>query len=170
MESDMNSMTIGALAEACGVTVEAVRFYQRRGLLREPRKPSGGIRRYEECDVARLRFVRTAQWLGFTLDEAASLLKLEDGAHCTEAAEIAQHKLLEVRARLADLTSMEAALADLTARCHNARGRISCPIIEALHDSARALAGKDSQRCERHVTARKQQKHPLAAARRPDRR
>lgn len=140
MKDEGKDRTIGALAAASGVNVETIRFYQRRGLLREPRKPAGGIRRYEENDLARVRFIRIAQRLGFTLDEVGSLLKLDDGAHCSEAAEIAQHKLLEVRARLADLSKMEAALADLTARCKKGRGRISCPMIEALHEGSGKLA------------------------------
>lgn len=90
--------------------------------------------------MARVRFIKIAQRLGFTLDEVASLLKLEDGTRCSEAADIARHKLAEVRARLADLTSMEAALADLTARCEKSRGRVSCPLIDALHDGSGAKA------------------------------
>lgn len=165
MEDETN-LTIGALAGASGISVETVRFYQRRGLLREPRKPAGGIRRYEQCDVARLRFIKIAQWLGFSLEEVASLLKLEDGTHCSEAAEIAQHKLIEVRARLADLRSMEAALADLTTRCENAHGRISCPMIEALHDPSSGFAERELKKGGASLLSVKQQKRPFAGARR----
>jgi MerR family mercuric resistance operon transcriptional regulator len=74
MDSDQQGLTIGAVAKAAGVNVETVRFYQRRALLPEPDKPYGRIRRYEAKDVARVRFVKAAQRLGFSLDEVAGLL------------------------------------------------------------------------------------------------
>jgi MerR family transcriptional regulator, mercuric resistance operon regulatory protein len=85
MEREQNGLTIGAVAKAAGVNVETVRFYQRRALLAEPDKPYGGIRRYGADDVARVRFVKAAQRLGFSLDEIAGLLQLDDGTHCDEA-------------------------------------------------------------------------------------
>ena len=97
------TLTIGVLAEAAGVNVETIRFYQRKGLMQEPDRPLGGIRRYGETDRGRVRFIKSAQRLGFSLDEIGDLLKLEDGSHCTEAREQAEHKLADVRARLADL-------------------------------------------------------------------
>lgn len=136
MPDRVENLTIGGFARACGVNVETIRYYQRRGLLSEPRKPPGGIRRYGESDVARVRFIKTAQRLGFTLEEVALLLKLDDGTHCSEAAAVAQHKLAEVRARIEDLNRMEAVLADLVARCRKSRGNISCPLIRSLHDSS----------------------------------
>jgi MerR family transcriptional regulator, mercuric resistance operon regulatory protein len=78
-------LTIGAFAEAAGVNVETIRFYQRKGLLVEPDRPQGGIRRYGDVDVTRVRFVKAAQRLGFSLDEIGELLRLEDGTHCKEA-------------------------------------------------------------------------------------
>lgn len=124
--------TIGALARAAGVNVETIRFYQRRGLLTEPGKPLGGIRHYAEADVARVLFIKAAQRIGFTLDEIAQLLKLDDGAHCSEARAIAEHKLTDVRQRLSDLQRIEAALAQLVDRCASHRGQVSCPLIDAL--------------------------------------
>ncbi|KVW91342.1 Hg(II)-responsive transcriptional regulator [Thiobacillus denitrificans] len=124
--------TIGALARAAGVNVETIRFYQRRGLLTEPDKPLGGIRHYAEADVARVLFIKAAQRIGFTLDEIAQLLKLDDGAHCSEARAIAEHKLTDVRQRLSDLQRIEAALAQLVDRCASHRGQVSCPLIDAL--------------------------------------
>ncbi|MCW3717648.1 MerR family transcriptional regulator, partial [Burkholderia cenocepacia] len=81
MENSTVNWTIGALATAADVGVETIRFYQRKGLLSEPHKPYGGIRRYGAADVARLRFVKSAQRLGFTLEEVGELLRLEDGTH-----------------------------------------------------------------------------------------
>ncbi|HCD54689.1 MAG TPA: MerR family transcriptional regulator, partial [Halieaceae bacterium] len=78
-------MTIGSLAKAAEINVETIRYYQRLGLMTEPEKPLGGIRRYDEDALARLRFIRRARWLGFSLEEIGELLKLEDGTHCDEA-------------------------------------------------------------------------------------
>lgn len=128
----MQTRTISGLARDAGVNVETIRFYQRRGLLPEPDKPLGGIRRYGEPDVARVLFVKAAQRIGFTLDEIAQLLQLDDGAHCAEARAIAERKLADVRMRLADLQRMETALAQLVDRCQARRGRVRCPLIEAL--------------------------------------
>jgi MerR family transcriptional regulator, mercuric resistance operon regulatory protein len=115
------------------VNVETIRYYQRKGLLAEPARPRGGIRRYGGDDVARVSFVKSAQRLGFSLDEVGHLLKLEDGTHCREAAELASLRLADVRSRLADLKRMETALARLVTECRSLRGKVSCPLIAALH-------------------------------------
>lgn len=138
MAQEAKALTIGALARAAGVNVETIRFYQRKGLLSEPERPWGGIRRYGEADVARLRFVKAAQRLGFNLDEIGQLLKLDDGAHCSEAAELAALRLADVRARLADLAAMEAVLAKLLVECGAREGRVSCPLIAAIAHMAQA--------------------------------
>ena len=126
------TLTIGVLAEAAGVNVETIRFYQRKGLMQEPDRPLGGIRRYSETDRGRVRFIKSAQRLGFSLDEIGDLLKLEDGSHCTEAREQAEHKLADVRARLADLQRIEGALQGLVERCCATSGQVQCPLIAAL--------------------------------------
>ena len=128
----MQALTISGLAREAGVNVETIRFYQRRGLLPEPEKPLGGIRRYDHADVARVLFIKAAQRIGFTLDEIAQLLKLDDGTHCSEARAIAELKLAEVRERLADLQRIEAALTQLVDRCAARRGKVSCPLIASL--------------------------------------
>lgn len=132
MEGHPHVLTIGAVAKAAGVNVETVRFYQRRQLLPEPDKPYGGIRRYGPSDIARVRFVKAAQRLGFSLDEVAGLLTLEDGTHCAEARQLAEVKLADVRARLKDLRRIETLLAGLVRECGTSRGRVSCPLIESL--------------------------------------
>lgn len=132
MQDHAENLTIGGLARAAGVNVETIRFYQRRGLLVEPEKPYGGIRRYGEPDVARVRFVKSAQRLGFSLDEILDLLELEDGAHCDEARAQAERKLADVRDRMADLRRIERALKVLVERCCAASGQVHCPLIEAL--------------------------------------
>jgi MerR family mercuric resistance operon transcriptional regulator len=112
--------------------VETIRFYQRKALLLEPDKPYGGIRRYGEADVTRVRFIRSVQWLGFSLDEIADLLRLEDGTHCNEASSLAEHKLRDIQDKLADLRRMEAVLAQLVCACHSRKGHVSCPLIASL--------------------------------------
>jgi MerR family mercuric resistance operon transcriptional regulator len=132
----MQTFTISGLAHEAGVNVETIRFYQRRGLLDEPDKPLGSIRRYGQTAVARVLFIKAAQRIGFTLDEIAQLLQLDDGTHCSEARAIAEHKLADVRQRLADLQRMETALAQLVDRCAATRGRVSCPLIASLQPPA----------------------------------
>ena len=133
MEHKFLMLTIGSFADAGGVNVETIRFYQRKGLLSEPEKPLGGIRRYGPVDVTRLRFIKSAQRMGFSLDEVADLLRLEDGAHCQEARSLASKKLDDVRGRLADLSRMESVLADLVDACESSKGRVTCPLIASLH-------------------------------------
>lgn len=135
MDHPPEHLTIGVLAEAAEVGVETIRFYQRKGLMRQPDRPSGGIRRYGEADLARVRFIKSAQRLGFSLDEICDLLQLEDGVHCAEARRQAERKLVDVRARLADLKRIETVLHDLVQRCCAAKGRVRCPLIASLQES-----------------------------------
>ncbi len=133
MPSKPESLTIGTFAKAAAVNVETIRFYQRKGLLPEPDKPYGSIRRYDEADVTRVRFIKSAQRLGFSLEEIAELLRLEDGTHCEEASRLAEHKLKDVRKKLADLLRIETALSELVCACHTRKGNVSCPLVAALH-------------------------------------
>lgn len=125
--------TIGELAAAANVGVETIRFYQRKGLLTEPRRAYGRIRRYGASDVARVKFVKSAQRLGFSLEEVAALLRLDDGTHCDEARIMATQKLDDVRSKLRDLRRIESVLKALVADCGARRGSIACPLISALH-------------------------------------
>jgi MerR family mercuric resistance operon transcriptional regulator len=109
-----------------------IRYYQRRGLLAEPVKPYGGIRRYGRAALDRVRFIKTAQRLGFSLAEVGRLLRLDDGALCGEARAHAEHALAGVRARPDDLSRMERALSELVTRCRTAGGDVQCPLIDAL--------------------------------------
>lgn len=133
MKNNLESLTIGAFAKAAGVNVETIRFYQRKALLPEPDKPYGSIRRYGEADVARVKFVKSAQRLGFSLDEVAGLLRLDDGAHCDEARVLAEQKLGDVRGKLADLRRIESVLVQLVHDCCASHGTVSCPLIVSLH-------------------------------------
>lgn len=133
MENTRENLTIGAFAKAAGINVETIRFYQRKGLLPQPDKPFGSIRRYGNADVARMQFIKSAQRLGFSLDEVAELLRLDDGAHCDEARELAEQKLTDVRGKLADLQRIESALARLVQDCCASQERVACPLIESLY-------------------------------------
>lgn len=133
---DKTGATIGALAETAGVNVETIRFYQRKGLMPEPEKPYGSIRRYGAAELARVRFIKSAQRLGFSLEEVGELLKLEDGARCGEARQLAEQKLVDVRQKLSDLQRIESVLAGLVARCSAVRGRVNCPLIASLQEAA----------------------------------
>ena len=128
----MEMLTIAGVARDASVNVETIRFYQRKGLLPQPQKPLGGIRRYGDEDVTRVRFIKSAQRIGFTLEEVAQLLKLDDGMHCNEAQKIAQHKLGEIERRLVDLKRMQAALTELVKRCSASSGKVTCPLIDSL--------------------------------------
>ena len=132
MGTALERLTIGAFASAADVNVETVRYYQRKGLLAEPAKPSGSIRRYGNADVARVKFIKSAQRLGFSLDEITELLALEDGTYCREARTLGQRKLDDVREKLADLRRIESVLARLVRDCGSVRGAVSCPLILAL--------------------------------------
>ena len=124
--------TIGTLAKVAGVSVETIRYYQGRSLVEEPARPLGGTRRYTEAHARRLRFIKEAQKMGFTLDEVAELLTLEDGQHCRAAERIGLRKLTMVRERIAQLSRIEHALAKLVEECHCNTGRVRCPLITSL--------------------------------------
>ena len=136
MSQDTFRGTIGTLAEAAGVTVETIRFYQRKQLLAEPTRRRGEVRQYGADAVARVRFVKAAQRLGFSLVEIAGLLTLDDGAHCGEARVVAEGRLNDVRAKLRDLRRMKAALDAVVADCRATRGTVTCPLIASLHATA----------------------------------
>ena len=114
-----DSITIGRLAQAAAVNVETIRYYQRRGLVSEPFKPLGGYRRYRPEAVKRVRFIKRAQNLGFTLDEVRGLLALDDGQSCRDTRRLAEKKLAVIEARLADLARMRKLLKGLIAECES---------------------------------------------------
>jgi len=133
MTRSQQRFSVGAFAAAAGVNVETIRFYQRKGLVPEPTRPYGQIRRYGDADVARVKFVKSAQRLGFSLEEIAGLLQLEDGTHCDAARVMAEEKLEDVRAKLRDLRRIESTLRRLVGDCCAAQGTITCPLIASLN-------------------------------------
>ena len=135
MEHDPEALTIGAVAAAAEVGVETIRFYQRRGLIDEPDRPPGGIRRYGRRDVERVSFIKSAQRLGFSLDEVMGLLALEDGTHCEQARTLAEAKLADVRSKLAGLRRIERLLRTMIDDCNEREGEVCCPMIKALQSA-----------------------------------
>jgi MerR family transcriptional regulator, mercuric resistance operon regulatory protein len=124
--------TIGGVARAAGVNVETVRYYQRTGLVPVPKRAYGSFREYPPEIATRIRFIRRAQLLGFTLAEVKNLLALEDGQNCAKAQGLAATKLAIVETRIADLNRMRRTLKNLIAQCGAGGGRVRCPIIESL--------------------------------------
>lgn len=129
--------SIGALASAAAVNVETIRFYQRRGLLAEPAGQRGRVRYYGPAHVDRVRFIKAAQRLGFSLAEVASLLALDEGAPCAAARQLAECRLRDVRDKLRDLHRMESALRSAVADCVSARSTMTCPLVESLRRADR---------------------------------
>ncbi len=125
-------LTIGNVAESAGVGVETIRFYERKGLITQPSKALGGYRRYDAGHVDRIRFIKRAQALGFSLEEVASLLKLEDGTDRRTIRRIAALRLEETRHRIADLRRIEHVLAHLLHDCEAHARAPRCPIISAI--------------------------------------
>ena len=123
-------LTIARAAAAAGVGVETVRYYERRGLIRQPAS-NGGYRRYGSEQIDRIRFVKRAQALGFTLEEIESLLKLQDGTDRRRVRQIAAKRLNEIDARLKDLQRLKKALSHLLVECDKGH-TLRCPIVEAI--------------------------------------
>ncbi len=134
----MKPLTIGALARRTGVGVETIRFYERKGLVRRPTRPGTGFRVYPEDTVARIRFIRQAQTLGFTLQEIAGLLALRvaPGTDCAAVRSRAVAKLASVQARLAELERIRGALAKLIAACPGRGAVTTCTILGVLAELA----------------------------------
>ena len=128
----MNEMTIGRAAKAAGVKIDTIRYYQRIGLIVEPMLPQGGQRKYGEEIVRRVKFIKRAQTLGFTLEETGSLLSFEKAANCCETKELAERKIKEIDGRIADLRRMKKTLGDLSMRCESDGEASHCPIIDSL--------------------------------------
>ncbi len=131
----MTRLTISRAAKAANVNVETIRFYERRGLIDQPRKPAGGgAREYDGQTIARIRFVREAQDLGFSLREIAELLSLraDPGADCAEVRARAIEKRDEVQAKLEQLSRMRDALDELIVYCPGSGDVNACTILETI--------------------------------------
>lgn len=125
--------TIGKAASAANLSIDTLRFYERSGLLKSPPRTPAGYRLYRGEDIDRLRFIHRAKPLGFSLEEIAQLLQLNDGTgRRRDVKAVAARRLAELDQKLAELSRIRHALAHLVQAC-DAEGPVAgCPIIEAL--------------------------------------
>ncbi len=132
--SETATLTIGALAQAAGIGVETIRFYERRGLLRDPPRTPAGYRQYPADTVDRVKFIRRAQGLGFALREVSELLDLrvDEVAACGLVEAQAREKLEQVGGKIEELRRMETALQRLVEACEAQEPTGTCPILEEL--------------------------------------
>ena len=130
----MAGNTIGLVAQQAGVGVETVRFYQRRGLIQEPPTPAKGFRVYPEETIERIRFIRRAKDLGFTLGEIAGLLelKVDPEQNCASVKSFALDKIALIEEKIGSLDDMRQQLVRLTEACDNGKRTSECAILEAL--------------------------------------
>ena len=131
----MDGMTRGEVAERADVNPETLRYYERKELIPKPRRSDGGFRLYDEHYVDRLRFIKRAQDLGFTLAEIKGLLDLrvDDGATCRDVQARAEEKLDDVKEKIRDLQRIRDALTRLAAACEGGGGPTSeCPILDTM--------------------------------------
>ena len=126
------SLTIGQLAAEAGVNVETIRYYQRRNLFPSPKRSLGSARRYGGAEIVRLRFIKCAQRLGFTLREIDDLLELLEPMSCSRTRKIAAEKLEQVDARIRELQDLREEFTGLLAACDANADESCCPIIERL--------------------------------------
>lgn len=132
-------MTRGEVADKANVNPETLRYYERKELIPEPPRSSGGFRLYDESYVDRLRFIQRAKELGFTLEEIKGLLdlRMREGATCQDVKAQAEDKLEDVEEKIRDLERIRSALSRLADACAGGRGPTSdCPILDAMEDEA----------------------------------
>ena len=132
----MGTMTIGKLAKRAGVGVETIRFYERKGLIPEPPRRSSGYREYDNDTVTRVRFIRHAKELGFTLKEIDGLLslQLDPDKPCQDVNRRIETKISDINEKIHMLKRMKNALQRLSAECQGEGSVNDCPILEALED------------------------------------
>jgi len=124
-------LTIGHIARTAGVNVETIRYYQRVGILIEPAKPVEGYRIYPLGTVNRIRFIKRAQQLGFSLQEISELLELGDG-HCDDVRHRAEEKRTIIDLQINDLKNLRGTLDTLIQACQCDGDTSHCPIVETL--------------------------------------
>jgi MerR family mercuric resistance operon transcriptional regulator len=124
-------LTIGSLASKASISVETIRYYERRGLIKQPVKPKIGYRKYGGDTLQRLLFIKRAKSLGFGLDDIEKLLILSEG-RCADVQSIAEQKLNHIKTRVQDLQRLEDVLEQLVRQCSNNVVNAHCPIIETL--------------------------------------
>jgi MerR family mercuric resistance operon transcriptional regulator len=131
----IEKMTTGKLAKKAGVNVETVRYYEREKLIPEPPRNSSGYRQYSSKDLKRLKFIKSAQKLGFSLKEISELLSLKANSKsaCHEVRIMAEEKITLIEDKIKDLEQMKNILVDLTDDCIKAKDSDNCPIIDIIN-------------------------------------
>lgn len=134
----MNGLTIGDVAKRADVNIETIRYYERRGILKEPPRRPSGYRQYEDDTVQLIRFIKRAQDLGFTLHEVKQLIALRRDSRQSRSAanRLAQAKVRDIDQKIHRLQAMRKALGILINACACGSRNLDCPIIEALNDEA----------------------------------
>jgi MerR family mercuric resistance operon transcriptional regulator len=137
---DRDALRTGEVAARAGVNVQTLRYYERRGLLKDPRRRASGYRAYREDAVRLIRFVKRAQELGFTLTDIEELLRLrsDQAASCSQVRARAESKLEDIELKIKRLRAMKRALGVLVASCTAESSDRHCPILEALDDTERS--------------------------------
>lgn len=135
--NESNSYTIGRLAKEAGVSIQTIRFYERRRLIDQPRRSGSAYRQYDRDHLVRIRFIKRAQDLGFSLNEIKQLLELNENPRttCAQVKDQADRKLVEIEAKIRDLQRMRRALTDLSSACMVGRQAMSnCRVIECVQE------------------------------------
>ena len=131
---DSEALTIGKIARQAGIGIETIRFYERQGLIPSPPRSAAGYRLYPQNAVQKLRFIRRAKELGFSLKEIRELLALQEDpdATCGDIMERAKQKLTDIEGRIDDLQRIRDTLKTLTDACSSDTGFSECPIMQAI--------------------------------------
>lgn len=136
----METLTRGKLAKRSGVNIETLRYYEKRNLIDPPRRSEAGYRLYTPADILRIRFIKNAQKLGFTLKEIRELLKLriKINTSCDSVLKKAEHKRAEIMVKIKDLNLMKRALDQLIHKCEESIPTEDCPILESIESDKRS--------------------------------
>lgn len=151
----MTTLTIGRAAQAASVNVETIRFYERRGLVAQPAKPREGYRTYSPETVSRIRFIRRAQEIGFSLREIEELLSLRADPHadCGDVREKARAKLDIVDRKIAELKRVRAALNEVISACPGRGALRACSILGTLEPAPSQPASRGVTRSQKRGRA-----------------
>ncbi len=136
----METLTRGELAKRSRVNVETLRYYEKRNLIDPPRRSEAGYRLYTPADILRIRFIKNAQKLGFTLKEIRELLKLriKINSSCDSVLKKAEHKRAEIMVKIKDLQSMKRTLDQLIHKCEQSIPTEDCPILESFESKKKS--------------------------------
>jgi MerR family mercuric resistance operon transcriptional regulator len=143
----MHSLKSGELAKQAQVNPETLRYYEREGLLPEPTRTEAGYRLYHPDDVKRVRFIKKAQELGFSLKEVKELLALKLNADhsASEVKRLTEHKIRDIEAKIQSLQAMKKVLADLASACSGTGSVDYCPILNCLEENSQENGQENTQ-------------------------